>query len=602
MKICKVAINNFRGVKSGFVLLEGNSVFVGDNNSGKSTIFEAIDLVMGPDRLSKRPVIDEHDFYAGEYLQNGHPIEIEIEVIIIDLSEEQLRHFGNFIEWWDTEKKSLLQGPPASGTDREGVVAALRLQFRGTYNNEEDDFEGQTYFAATVSDGSQPTKFQTKDKRKCGFLYLRTLRTGARALSMERGSLLDIILQLKELRPQMWENVIGQLKKVPVATDPKLGIDGVLTEVQASLSTLVSYDTAESPRIRVSNLTREHLRKVLTVFLGSGSKNSNGEEYSTPFYYQGTGTINTLVLTLLSMIADIKENVIFAMEEPEIAIPPHIQKRIVLSVIERSNQALFTSHSPYVIEEFPPENVMVVSRKNGVLEVVPADMPPAVKKKAYREEIRRRFCESLLARRVLITEGRTEYDVYSSAARKLQSLHPEKSISFELLGISLIDAQTDSQVAEIGQYFRGLNKTVYAVFDKQEEEAHDRIKASVDFYYEATEHGIEKVVINGIKPDILVDYGIHLVDEGDWPTHLSQYAPHDKMSAEEIRDVLFKYFKSAKGNGALADLIQYCSEKEMPSFIKETIYSISKTVYPEVAEIFSQLENGEIESRSSDEE
>ena len=55
------------------------------------------------------------------------------------------------------------------------------------------------------------------------------------------------------------------------------------------------------------------------------------------------GTINTLVLSLLSMIANIKENVIFAMEEPEIALPPHIQKRVISSVIEKSKQALFTS-------------------------------------------------------------------------------------------------------------------------------------------------------------------------------------------------------------------------------------------------------------------
>lgn len=69
MKICRIYINNFRGIKEGIIYLDGNSVLVGDNNSGKSTIFEALDLVMGPDRLSRHPVVDEHDFYAGEYLK-----------------------------------------------------------------------------------------------------------------------------------------------------------------------------------------------------------------------------------------------------------------------------------------------------------------------------------------------------------------------------------------------------------------------------------------------------------------------------------------------------------------------------------------------------
>ena len=67
MRIRRVNISNFRGIKSASVLIQGNTVFVGDNNSGKSTILEAIDLVMGPDRLSRHPIIDEHDFYAGEY-------------------------------------------------------------------------------------------------------------------------------------------------------------------------------------------------------------------------------------------------------------------------------------------------------------------------------------------------------------------------------------------------------------------------------------------------------------------------------------------------------------------------------------------------------
>lgn len=599
MKICKVSITNFRGIKDGTVLIDGNTVFVGDNNSGKSTIFEAIDLVMGPDRLAKRPVISEHDFYAGEYLIDSVPVSISIEVVVIDLNQEQLRHFGNYLEWWESTKKELLQGPPASNTDEEGVVPALRLLFKGNYNAEEDDFEGQTYFAASVRDDGEGVRFQKNDKRKCGFLYLRTLRTGNRALSLEKGTLLDIILQLRELHPQMWENVILQLNDVSVAADPELGLSEVLTSVQSSLSTIVPFDTAESPTIKVSNLTREHLRRVLTVFLGSGEKKSNGIEYATPYYHQGTGTINTLVLTLLTMIADIKDNVIFAMEEPEIALPPHIQKRVVMSVIERSNQALFTSHSPYVIEELLPNSILVVSRKNGCLKTISVDMPPKVREKNYREEIRRRFCESLFARRVLITEGRTEYDVYTTAARKLQALHSDKSLSFELLGVSLVNAETESQVAELGKYYKKFDKTVLAVFDKQTDEARQVISSSVDYYFEAPEHGIEDVVLKGINTEILKNYGVTLVEKNQWPTHLSGYKPHNEMTDDEIYKALFKYFKRKKGEGALADLVQFCSEDEMPSFITQTIYSISEIICAEKQEIVSGADDDTEENSAS---
>lgn len=579
MQICRLLIRNFRGIKSGVINIEGNSVLVGDNNSGKSTIFEAIDLVMGPDRLSKRPVIDEHDFYAGEYIVDGEPVEISIEVTVIDLNDNQLRHFGNYIEWWDKTNITLLEGPPASETDRESVIPALRLTFKGGYDPEEDDFYGQSFYAITIGDSKQAVKFTTKDKRNCGFLYLRTLRTGSRALSLEKGSLLDVILQLREVRPRMWENTLEQLKSVVVATDPDLGIDDILTSVQESISTIVAYESGEAPRMRVSSLTREHLRKILTVFLGTGSKDSKGNEYATPYYNQGTGTINTLVLTLLSMIAEMKDSVIFAMEEPEIALPPHIQKRSIISVMEHSNQALFTSHSPYVIEELPSDHVLVVSRKDGLLKAVPAKMPPIVKSKAYRDEIRRRFCEALLSRRVIITEGKTEYDVYTTAARKLQKLHPEKNLSFELLGIAPVNAESDSKIAELGIYYKKLNKTVYAVFDKQEGESLNKIAQAVDYFFEGSEHGIEKEVLNGVSDEVLVRYGLYLVDEGAWPVNLQSIKPHEKMTAEEIYSSLFKYFTGHKGDGALADFIEYCSENELPEFIVKTIYDISETIY-----------------------
>ena len=46
MNICKIDILNFRGIKNASILVSKNAVFVGDNNLGKSTLFEAIDLVM----------------------------------------------------------------------------------------------------------------------------------------------------------------------------------------------------------------------------------------------------------------------------------------------------------------------------------------------------------------------------------------------------------------------------------------------------------------------------------------------------------------------------------------------------------------------------
>ena len=236
MKIERLKINNFRGIKKTELLFNGHTVIVGDNNVGKSTIVEAIDLVLGPDRLSRYPVIDEHDFYAGDYIGIGDSkIQIEIEALIIDLNEEQLRHFRNNIEWWDVVDKTLIDSPPASKTDEEDVVPALRLCFKGEYDLDEDDFVGDTFFCSPISDEGELPRFGTRDKRLCGFIYLRTLRTGSRALSLEKGSLLDIILKLKEIRPQMWEDILAQLRKVSVAEKPELGISEILENIQTAI-------------------------------------------------------------------------------------------------------------------------------------------------------------------------------------------------------------------------------------------------------------------------------------------------------------------------------------------------------------------------------
>lgn len=63
-----------------------------------------------------------------------------------------------------------------------------------------------------------------------------------------------------------------------------------------------------------------------------------------------------------SQMAAEKQNVIFAMEEPETAIPPYAQKRIVHEIRSLASQEIFTSHLPYVLEEFALDETVVLGR------------------------------------------------------------------------------------------------------------------------------------------------------------------------------------------------------------------------------------------------
>lgn len=420
MKICSVSIENFRGIKSANLVLPDHAVFIGDNNTGKSSVLEAIDLVLGPDRLNRRPPVDEHDFFEGKYLpppltDEGIPAEeieeaqiveapkIIIGVTVVDLSEEQEARFGGNIEWLNIETGEFFTEANPAGVDAGNIKAALRVTFIGAYDFDEDDFVGNTYYSRSLMEEDKPEPFSKKDKQHCGYLFLRSVRTGSRALSLEHGSLLDLILRLKEIRPQMWESTIGTLAAFDVASDPAIGISGVLDSIDKSLKKYVPREWGAKPHLKVSNLTREHLRKVVTAFIATGDG-----DHAAPFYRQGTGTINMLVLAMLSQIAEDKQNVIFAMEEVETAIPPYAQKRIVHELHKLAAQSIVTSHSPYVLEEFKLHETVILSRDNeGVLGQEQISLPGSIKHKRYRQEFRTRFCEGLLSRRVLIAEGAT---------------------------------------------------------------------------------------------------------------------------------------------------------------------------------------------------
>ncbi|MCF8060858.1 MAG: AAA family ATPase [Bacteriovoracaceae bacterium] len=579
MRISKVIISNFRGIKGGVINLSPNTVIVGDNNTGKSTVLEAIDLVLGPDRMRRRPPINEHDFYAGDYLDSDkNPIEIAIEVTVVDINDEQQRHFKDNIEWWDDDSNQLVENATPELVDRENVLPALRLCFKGIYDIDEDDFIGDTFFKLPIKEDGSLVPFKTKDKRVCGFLYLRTLRTGSRALSLERGSLLDIILNLSEIKLDMWEETLDQIRDISVAENPELGISNILSGIQDSLKSLVPSDWGTNPQMKVSDFTREHLRKTLNVFMSTGARNQNGEAHIAPFRKQGTGTINTLVLSMLSIIADLKQNVIFAMEEPEIAIPPHTQKRIINSVISKSSQSIFTSHSPYVLEEFDPKEIVVLSKFDGLVSSRYASFTSNIKRKHYQIEFRKRYCEALLSSKVLIAEGKTEYDAIPLVARRLNRLKPDDYSSLEALGIAIIDAETDSQIQPIATLLKSLGKKTYAIFDKQDQEQGSNIRSIVDYPYESPETSFEKLLMNSIPISRFRIFIADLISEGEWPRHLPFSTTLQESDDTEVKTLIGKYFSWSKGAGSAALLLESCNYEEIPLFIKESLKSIKDSI------------------------
>lgn len=270
-----------------------------------------------------------------------------------------------------------------------------------------------------------------------------------------------------------------------------------------------------------------------------------------------------LVLAMLSQIAESRQNVIFAMEEPETAIPPYAQKRIIHEVRKLASQALFTSHSPYVLEEFEINETVVLARdSSGVMKQRSITLPDNVKGKRYRQEFRTRFCEGLLARRVLVAEGPTEYSAFPVVCRRLAELAPERYLSLEALGICTVDADGENNVPGMAQLYKALGKQIFAICDKQESENKALIEEQVELLLMHDEKGFEDLVLKGTAEEALKRFAKQL----DWPPHLIKKYPDPEAC---VNRALKDYFSWSKGNWGVADFLAQCSEEEIPDWLRD---------------------------------
>ena len=382
MRVSQLTIENFRGIKKAVLQFTGHTLLIGGNNVGKSTVCEALDLVLGPDRLNRSSPVEEFDFRNAGYLaaDGETPVPIRIQAILTDLTDDIKTMCAANLEFWHKVERRLLGEGEIAAADDPNVEFCLRLITIAKYDIEDDQFVARTVYGRGDEDADgEPKAIPSRVKRSIGFLYLRTIRTGSRALSLERGTLLDNILRMKEARKGMWESIRTRLASLEPPIDAEATELGpILDEIEARLAEYIAPGgDGRSTRLFVSQLTREHLRKTISFFLTMGKG-----EGAVPFQQAGTGTLNTLVLALLTFIADIKrDNVIFAMEEPEIALPPHTQRRIANYLLEETSQCFVTSHSPYVIERFEPDGIVKLNRdEHGDLSGTAIKLPTGMRR------------------------------------------------------------------------------------------------------------------------------------------------------------------------------------------------------------------------------
>lgn len=596
MRVRRLTIHNFRGIREGVIDFPGNTLLVGGNNVGKSTVCEALDLVLGPERLYRRPVVNEHDFFESRYLgADGGSVEVRIEAVLLDPSEEAQSRFWNSLRRWNEHTGTFVDesAEGAEAGDADGTSWALPVLFVGKYHPGEDDFIGNTFFAHPHGEvdeadeeaaflGAGLRKFTREHKRLCGFLFLRTLRTGARALSLQRGSLLDTILRIRgKGLNKMWLDTLDRLRTL----DPPIGeieqLKEIREQVQLRMGQFVNLSATEPTAFFASELTHEHLREVVRFFVASAQSN-----HLVPFQRQGTGAINMLVFALLTFIAELKEkrSVIFAMEEPEIALPPHTQRRAVRFVLSEMGQTVVTSHSPYVIEQFDPEQIVMVNRgDNGTLTGKPIDLAN-IKSKTFKTE-RRQFAEAVLSRAVLVVEGSTEAAIFPVASTVLERLRgSQKYAHFDLAGVSMFDAGGDASVPRFGPIFQALGKLSFGLFDQPKVALKPEATTQLGrytHYWESPHKGIEYLLVEEMPVATLRRFLDDVKDRADYPSHHPK--PAANMDDAQVKALALKVLKDRKGeaHGYGALLVGLCeAEQELPKTILTVLDKIQEVLAP----------------------
>ena len=144
-----------------------------------------------------------------------------------------------------------------------------------------------------------------------------------------------------------------------------------------------------------------------------------GAALPLPARRHGSGLLSLQHLLLLLQFgrlrAEAHEGFWMALEEPELHVPPALQRRLVHRIQALSQQTFVSTHSPMVAALADPKGVAVLRNDDGQLTSVPlltstlpADTPNSVRKLFQVNRVE--TIAALMHEFVLVPEGRTDYE------------------------------------------------------------------------------------------------------------------------------------------------------------------------------------------------
>jgi len=472
VKLLALTIDGFRGIQHATIRFGDHDVLVGPNGSGKSTIIDALSLVFGRTRLVRD--LTEHDFHGS---CPGATSRIRIIATLGGFEgDDPGRHDEWFREgravpkWWNSETGAADPEPSA-----QAETLCAQIAFAARFELEELVVDSLRYFHDddTVADPFLDDAIQQIPPRlfdDIGYYVLPARRTWEGAASFASELFRKAVATVGGIPARAVLDERDRLRQPPSPLESDAGLAPLVERINDQLAQLLP--AAPRFQLRVTSTDSESLLRALVPHYERG----NGIALPVGRHGMGLLSLQTFIL-LLELGRERRRQgkpFLFAMEEPELHIPPGIQRRLVAQAVSIAEQTICTSHSPRIAAYYPATSVQILDRRpeevaSTTLVTRPLDASASNAMRKLCHDDRPRVIEALMHHCVLIPEGRSEFEwfrlldeVLDTGEQGLDAGGPETPSFGTVVGVV---PTHDSAVAETFSTLRRLRSGIVPLLD-----------------------------------------------------------------------------------------------------------------------------------------